>query len=244
MNYKLQDELTGSTSVSMTNERIERSALYEQVAERIRQRIYDHELTPGQAIDEKELCALYGISRTPLREALKVLHSEGLVELIPRRGCFVKQPKIEELRELFPVMAVLEGLCAREALQNAGADDLERLEELHDRLEVFAAAGDVDGYYEVNFIFHQAIQELSGNRVLQRVSTELRKILRLARHTQLTVEGRLQGSLQEHRKIMEAFRQCDADAVESTMRQHLNAQLEVLEQRDQQQHVHDAALTT
>ena len=228
----------------MTNERIERSALYEQVAERIRRRIYDHELTPGQAIDEKELCALYGISRTPLREALKVLHSEGLVELVPRRGCFVKQPDIEELRELFPVMAVLEGLCAREALRNAGPDDLQRLEELHGRLEMFAAAGDVDGYYEVNFVFHQAIQELSGNRVLQRVSTELRKILRLARHTQLTVEGRLQGSLREHRKIMEAFRQNDADAVESTMRQHLNAQLDVLEQLERQQSLQNAANIT
>ena len=109
---------------------------------------------------------------------------------------------------------------------------------------MFAAAGDVDGYYEVNFVFHQAIQELSGNRVLQRVSTELRKILRLARHTQLTVEGRLQGSLREHRKIMEAFRQNDADAVESTMRQHLNAQLDVLERLERQQSLQNAANIT
>lgn len=211
-------------------ERIERSALYEQVAERLRRRIYQHELLPGQAIDEKQLCEEFGISRTPLREALKVLHSESLVELKPRRGCFVKALELDEMRELFPVMAVLEGLCAREAVMHASDEDFDRLEQLHTQLEEHAGADNIDAYYDVNFQIHQLIQEMSRNRWLQRVTTDLRKILRLARHTQLTIDGRLQQSLQEHRKIMQDFRRRNAEAVEETMKAHLNAQLEALEQ--------------
>lgn len=217
-------------------EPIERKALYQQVAERLRQRIYEHELRPGDAIDEKELCAAFGISRTPLREALKVLHTEGLVELVPNRGCFVKRLDLEELHELFPVMAVLEGLCAREAVERSTAEDLDRLERLHAQLETYAAAGDIDRYYEVNFEFHQALQELSRNRWLQRVASDLRKILRLARHTQLTAQGRLQQSLQEHRNILEAFRRRDPDAVERTMKEHLHAQMHVLERLESDQY--------
>lgn len=225
----------------MINERIEHNALYQVVAKRLRKRIYDRELEPGQAIDEKELCRVFDISRTPMREALKVLHSEGLVELVPRRGCFVKDLNLKEMRELFPVMAVLEGLCAREALQRAQAADLERLESLHAELEDFAAAGDINSYYEVNFILHQAIQELSGNRWLQRVTTDLRKILRLARHIQLTVEGRLEQSLNEHRQIMDAFRRGDVEAVEQSMKSHLEAQLEALEHQEEKSQQKKAA---
>jgi len=210
-------------------ERIERRALYQQVADRLRKRIYDQELQPGDPIDEKELCAAFGISRTPLREALKVLASESLVELVPNRGCRVTHLDRDELNDIFPVMAVLEGLCAREAVERSGAADLERLEELHRRLEEHAANGDVDAYYEANFEFHQAVQELSRNRWLQRVTADLRKILRLARHHQLTVAGRLQQSLEEHRRVMEGFRRKDADAVERTMKEHLMAQMHVLE---------------
>ncbi|MDH5370661.1 MAG: GntR family transcriptional regulator, partial [Gammaproteobacteria bacterium] len=104
-------------------ERILSQALYLQVADRLRDQIYQHELIPGDPIDEMALCERYGISRTPLREALKVLSSEGLIELIPRRGSFVRSMEIDELNELFPVMAVLEGLCAREAVENCKPQD-------------------------------------------------------------------------------------------------------------------------
>ncbi len=216
----------------MNSELIQRRALYQQVADRLRKRIYDHTLAPGEAIDEKQLCEEFGISRTPLREALKVLNSEGLVELVPNRGCFVGQIEPRELHDLFPVMAVLEGLCAHEAVRRGSDADFERLEELHARLEQHAAAGDIDAYYEDNFRFHLVVQEISRNHWLQRVANDLRKILRLARHDQLTVDGRLQGSLQEHRRIMEAFRRRDAKAVEQCMKEHLTAQLQGLARLD------------
>ncbi|MDH5395969.1 MAG: GntR family transcriptional regulator [Gammaproteobacteria bacterium] len=215
-------------------ERILSQALYMQVADRLRDQIYQHELKPGDAIDEMALCERYGISRTPLREALKVLSSEGLIELIPRKGSFVRSMEIEELNELFPVMAVLEGLCAREAVENSTDRDLKQLEQMHAKLEEHAAQGNIDGYYEQNFVFHQAIQDLSGNKSLQRVIGDLRKVLRLARHMQLTIPGRLAASLEEHRQIMEAFRKRDPDMADQNMQEHLKRQWSSLVEEEKQ----------
>ncbi len=203
------------------SERIASSALYQEVANRLRRRIYQHELKPGQAIDERALCQEFGISRTPLREALKVLHAEGMVELVPRRGCFVKTIDLDELHQLFPVMAMLEGFCARVAVQRCTPADMERLEAMHARLEAHAAQGNIDDYYDQNFLFHKAVQDLSGNPWLQRMLGDLRRMLRLARHDQLTLPGRLQDSLEEHRRIMEAFRKRDEGLADNRMREHL-----------------------
>lgn len=203
------------------NERILSQALYLQVADRLRDQIYKHELKPGDAIDEMVLCERYGISRTPLREALKVLSSEGLIELIPRRGSFVRSMDMAELNELFPMMAVLEGLCARGAVENCSAPELERLQQMHAELERLAEAGDIDAYYELNFVFHQAVQDLSGNKWLQRIIGDLRKVLRLARHMQLTIPGRLSASIEEHRQIMTAFENHDPEMADRNMQEHL-----------------------
>ena len=216
-----------SCGASVT-EQIKSHALYIQVADRLRTQIYRHELQPGDPIDELALCARYGISRTPLREALKVLNSEGLIVLVPRKGSFVRSMEITELNELFPVMAVLEGLCAREAVENCTPDDLKRLEDMHAKLETFAANGNIDDYYEQNFDFHQAVQDLSGNRTLQRLIGDLRKILRLDRHMQLTIPGRLQESIEEHRQIMLAFRKHDPDLADQNMQAHLHKQWQSL----------------
>lgn len=205
-------------------ERVLSQALYLQVADRLREQIYQHELAPGDAIDEMAMCERFGISRTPLREALKVLSSEGLIELIPRRGSFVRSMEIDELNELFPIMAVLEGLCAREAVKNCSSSDLEKLENMHKKLETYAEQGNIDDYYEQNFVFHQAVQDLSGNNWLQRIIGDLRKVLRLARHMQLTIPGRLEESLEEHGQIMQAFSQHDPDMADQNMQNHLKQQ--------------------
>ena len=202
--------------------------LYLDVAERVRELIYREQLRPGDSIDEVALCDQLGISRTPLREALKVLHAENLVELVSRKGCRVRELDDDELLELFPVMASLEGLCANLATQKLKASDLKMLEKLHARLEVFADQGNVDRYYEVNREFHRAIQDLAGNRWLHRISEELRNVLGLARHRQLTKPGRLQESLAEHREIMAALRGGDAEAAQQAMHKHLCSQQRAL----------------
>mgnify|MGYP002400960269 CR=1 FL=1 len=201
--------------------RIVQKALYQEVADRLRRQIADGELAPGAWIDEQALTERFGISRTPLREALKVLVSEGLVRLEARRGCFVNQLTEKDLDEIFPVMALLEGRCAFEAARNAGKADLRRLEELHARLEQHAKAGQVDAYYEVNAQIHQALQDLAGNRWLSAAVDDLRKVLQLSRHYSLHLPGRLQESLREHLAVFAAVKARRAEEAERVMREHL-----------------------
>lgn len=204
--------------------RIATTALYQEVAARLRKRIYSQELKPGDAIDEQALAAEYGISRTPMREALKVLHSEGLVVLEPRRGCFVTELKEQDIDELFPLMALLEGRCAFEAVRKAVPADIKRVEELHNKLEKHAAAKDVDKYFEQNCLFHELVQKLAGNNWLERTTNDLRKFLKLMRGRQLHLPGRLQESLAEHRMLLAAFQNNNAAAAEKIMHDHLLSQ--------------------
>ncbi len=201
--------------------RIAPTALYQEVAERLRQRIFAHELVPGEWIDEQKLAEQYGISRTPLREALKVLASEGLVELRPRRGCYVTEILRQDLDDIFPLMAMLEGRAAAEAVRRAKPADILLLKQIHERLELAAREGRIESFFEANQEFHKAIQALAGNRWLLSVIQDLRKVLKLSRLHSLSLEGRLQQSLEEHRQIMRAFEAADVEKAESLMHDHL-----------------------
>ncbi len=203
--------------------RIAPVALYQEVAERLRQRIYSHELQPGTWVDEQALAADYGISRTPLREALKVLASEGLVTLKPRRGCYVTEISERDLDEIFTVMALLEGQCAADTARKATDSDLARLAAIHDDLERAAAANDIDGYFEANQAFHQEMQLIADNRWLSQAITDLRKVIKLSRHHSLFSDGRLKQSLAEHREILAALGRRDATGIEQAMREHISS---------------------
>jgi DNA-binding GntR family transcriptional regulator len=201
--------------------RIAPTALYQEVAERLRQRIFAHELMPGDWIDEKKLADQYGISRTPLREALKVLASEGLVELKPRRGCYVTEISRQDLDDIFPLMAMLEGRCAGDAVRQASPADIAELDDIHKRLEAAAHDSRIDAFFEANQEFHFRIQELAGNRWMLSVIQDLRKVLKLCRLHSLSIEGRLQQSLDEHRAVMAAFKAGDPVKAEALMQVHL-----------------------
>jgi DNA-binding GntR family transcriptional regulator len=195
--------------------------LYEQVAERLRSRIFAHELPPGGWIDEQALASEYGISRTPLREALKVLAAEGLVVLKPRRGCYVTELSEQDIDEVFPVMALLEGRVAEEAARRATSADFAHLAVIHEELERHAAANDADRFFEANQRFHAALQTIAGNRYLAQLIDDARKVIKLTRRDSLRLEGRLKQSLAEHRAILEALRLKDADLAGQRMRDHL-----------------------
>ena len=196
-------------------------ALYEQVAERLRARIYSHELPPGGWIDEQALALEYGISRTPLREALKVLAAEGLVILKPRRGCYVTELSEQDIDEVFPVMAMLEGRVAELAARRATGADFSRLAAIHEDLEKHAAANNADRFFEANQRFHTALQEIAGNRYLAQLIDDARKVIKLTRRDSLRLEGRLKQSLQEHREILQALRTKDAPLARQCMHDHL-----------------------
>ncbi|MGB7988631.1 MAG: GntR family transcriptional regulator [Candidatus Methylophosphatis roskildensis] len=205
----------------MSHQAIAPTALYQAVAERLRQRIFAHDLAPGTWIDEQTLAEDYGISRTPMREALKVLVSEGLVTLRPRRGCYVTELTEQDLDDIFPVLALLEGRCAHEAVAKARPADIAGLGKAHQLLEQAAARGDVDAFFEANQNFHLRVQQLAGNRWLQQVIEDMRKVLKLNRHDSLSRDGRLGESLEEHRQIMQAIEAGDALAAQNRMQAHL-----------------------
>ena len=212
--------------------RIAPTALYQEVAERLRQRIFAHELTHGDWIDEQKLAEQYGISRTPLREALKVLAAEGLVDLKPRRGCYVTEISRQDIDDIFPLMAMLEGRCAFIAVQLAKPADIRDLKAIHEKLELAAKESRIDAFFEANQEFHRRIQELTNNRWLLSVIQDLRKVLKLSRLHSLSLEGRLQQSLEEHRVIMAAFEAGDAEKAEKSMHDHLLYGREALAKMD------------
>jgi DNA-binding GntR family transcriptional regulator len=208
--------------------RISQTALYLEVAERLRQLIFGHEMMPGAWIDEQRLAEQYGISRTPLREALKVLAAEGLVELKPRRGCYVTEISPRDMDDLFPLIALLEGRCAAEAARRAGAEDIRQLRTIHETLESSARESRINAFFEANQEFHKRIQELADNRWLLSVIQDLRKVLKLCRMHSLSREGRLQQSLEEHRAILAALEAGDAASAEKLMHDHLLSGREAL----------------
>lgn len=208
--------------------RLVHNSLHDEVAAQLRDRIFDGELMPGSFLDEASLAAQMRISRTPLREALKVLTAEGLVRHEPRRGSFVNQATEQDLDEIFPVIALLEGRCAYEAARNATDADLQALETMHDKLSRHARARRINDYYAANFAIHEAIIALANNRWLAQVIGDLRKIVKLARLQQLHAPGRLEQSLTEHMAVFAALKARDADGAEAAMRTHLTRQREAL----------------
>jgi len=190
--------------------------------------VFDRVLAPGQWIDELALAREWQISRTPLREALKVLAAEGLVTPVPRQGCKVAELSEDDADELFPVMALLEGRCAYEAVRKASDADIRVLRLLHEKLEKNAATRNVEGYYRANHEFHTKVQALAGNRWLDRATGDLRRFVRLLRGRQLNWPGRIDASINEHRVLLDAIVQRDAARAERVMHDHLMAQLAAL----------------
>jgi DNA-binding GntR family transcriptional regulator len=215
--------------------RVVHNSLHEQVADTLRQEIFAGTLAPGSFVDEVALCERLEISRTPLREALKVLTAEGLVRHEPRRGCFVNEVTERDLDEIFPVIALLEGRCAHEAALRASDADLVALEVLHDKLQKAARDKRIVDYYDANYAIHEAIITLADNRWLAQVIAGLRKILKLARLQQLHAPGRLEQSLSEHLAVFAALKARDADGADAAMRTHLTRQREALRELARQQ---------
>ncbi|UXH80224.1 GntR family transcriptional regulator [Roseateles amylovorans] len=195
-------------------------ALYEEVAERLRQRIFARELEPGSWIDELKLCAELGISRTPMREALKVLASEGLVTMRVRRGAYVTEMSERDVREAYQLLSLLESDAAAQVAQAADEAQRVELQSLHDELE--AALDERERFFAANERFHLRIIEIDGNRWRMQFITDLRRVMKLNRHHSLFMQGRLQESLQEHRDILAAILAGDAVRSAELVRRHFD----------------------
>jgi DNA-binding GntR family transcriptional regulator len=194
------------------------TALYEQVADRLRQQILARELEPGAWIDELKLCGELGISRTPLREALKVLAGEGLVTMKLRRGAYVTEMSERDVREAYQLLSLLESDAAAEVATRANDAELAELGELHRALE--EALPERDAFFAANERFHLRVLEIDGNRWRLQIVGDLRRLMKLNRHHSLFREGRLAESLEEHRAIVKALLSRDAEACRQLVTAH------------------------
>jgi DNA-binding GntR family transcriptional regulator len=211
-------------NAAIPHDRLKPRALYEEVAELLRQRIFARGLEPGQWIDELKIAQEYGISRTPLREALKVLATEGLITMKVRRGAYVTEVGEQDQRQVFHLLALLESDAAAHVAQNASEAQLAELEKLHQQLE--AASKNRERFFAINEQFHMRLLELAGNRWQVQMVQDLRKVMKLSRHQSLLKTGRLQESLQEHRAIMEALLSRKSVRAQAAMRTHIGNGLE------------------
>ena len=199
-------------------------ALYEEVAELLRQRIFSRELTPGSWIDELKLAEEYGISRTPLREALKVLATEGLITMKVRRGAYVTEVNEKDLTDVYHLLSLLESDAAGVVAANATAPQLKQLQDLHNQLE--KAVGNREKFFQINEDFHMRLLEIANNRWRDQMVADLRKVMKLNRHNSLLKSGRIEESLAEHRAIMQAISARDSATAMQRMREHFTNGLE------------------
>ena len=200
------------------------SSRSDKVREELEQLIVEGAFANGERLDEIKLSQRFDVSRTPLREAFQALAASGLIDLEPRRGAFVRHPAFEEVIEMFEVMAEMEAFCGRLAARRVTPELIAQLSKTVIECEEAVAAGQVDAYYRANEVFHFLIYQGSGNTFLVREASKLHRRLKPYRRMQLKVRGRMSQSLAEHRQILEALEQGDADTAMNVLRDHVAIQ--------------------
>lgn len=210
------------------SEPIPRRALHDQTADRLRALIVEGVLAPGSKIAERELCERFQVSRTPLREALKVLANDGLVVLTPNRGAHVSRLTVTDLRDAFPVMGALEGLagelaCAR--IDNAGVD---RIAGLHDAMVERHEAGDMSAYFALNEQIHETILAAARNPTLSGMHASLSGRIRRARFAANKSATRWAQAVAEHEEMVLALRSRDGARLSRVCREHLANKFETI----------------
>jgi len=196
----------------------------EQLGDEIEERIVTGEYRPGMRLDEQDLADEFGVSRTPIREALIHLASSGLVEIRPRRGAIVAEASPTRLCEMFEVMAELEAMCGRLAARRITPEEQVKLLAAHRACEAARDAEDPDEYYRLNEVFHECIYQSSHNVFLAEQADALHRRLRPYRRLQLRVRNRIRSSYSEHQAVVDSILSGDSEGAATTLRNHVVVQ--------------------
>jgi DNA-binding GntR family transcriptional regulator len=191
------------------------------LAQKLADEIVAGRLTPGTPLEEIPLAALHGVSRTPVREALRRLEASGLVQTRPRRGAVVARPEPARLREMFAVMTELEAICAAACARCIRPPARRELEQLHRRMGAMVRDGEIAAYRAANVAFHQALYAGARNGYLAEIAADTRRRLAPFRAAQLEAPERLLRSHAEHGAILTAILRGDAEEAARQMREHL-----------------------
>jgi DNA-binding GntR family transcriptional regulator len=208
-----------------------RQSLHEELVGLVRELIVDGDLQPGVKIPERELCERFGVSRTPLREALKVLASEGLVTLTPNRGASASLITIEDLEEVFPVMGALEALAGELACQHMTAREIATVRSLHNRMIAHYRQEQLKPYFELNQNIHEAILAGSRNKSLITMYRSLAGRVRRARYFANMSPKRWAQAAAEHEEIICALEARDGQMLAGILKHHLQNKFETVSQK-------------
>ena len=209
-------------------DRIQRRSLHDEVVERLRSMIVEGELPAGQRIPERVLCERFGISRTPLREALKVLATEGLIDLLPNRGALVSRISAEGLQEAFEVMGALEALAGELACSRIGEGELAAIRDRHERMVLCYREGRLNDYFALNQAIHEALLAAADNRVLEAHYGRLRGQVARARFAANLSDARWREAVAEHEEMLEALEARDGDRLGRILKRHLRNKYETV----------------
>jgi DNA-binding GntR family transcriptional regulator len=200
---------------------LRRVSLHDEIVVRLRNMILEGVLSPGEAIPELKLCDDLQISRTPLREALKVLAAEDFVSLLPNRGAVVREILPTEISEVFEVMEALEGLIGHLVAKRASEAEIAELRALHEQLVSFKSSGEKHAYFDTNQAIHRRIAEMSGNRVLATSYAAYADKIRRARYLANQTNSRWSESVEEHAEFMRALEARDGVAFARLLQGHI-----------------------
>ncbi len=192
--------------------------LREKILETIRDSIIAGVLKPGEKVAEPELAERFGISRTPIREAFRQLESEGYLQVVPRKGAVVAAFSQRDVEEFYAIKSILEGYAARRACDKLTPREIEKLQAINDRLRNLAAEGDVKHFFKVHNSFHDLFVKAADNDKLTEMIGSLVGRFQRLRIASLSVPGRMEFSVMEHQKIIDAFKDKDAALAESLVR--------------------------
>jgi DNA-binding GntR family transcriptional regulator len=207
---------------------INRNYLHDEVARRLRALIQSGELKPMARLNEGALAARFGISRTPLREAIKILATEGLLDLLPNRGARVASISLAEIEEMAEVIAGLEATAGELACRMATADEIEAIASLHARMVDAYRRQDAPSYFEINRTIHESIMSAAGNATLESIYSNLSGRIQRARYAAHTTPEQWRKALDDHEAMVELLRRRDGEALGRLMRDHVRSKKQVI----------------
>lgn len=208
-------------------EKIQHRVLYQEAADKIRDLIEHGELKPGDKISEKQLCETFGISRTPLREALKVLTSEGLIEMLPNRGARVSRLTLDNVRQTYDVMGALEGLSGETACRHISEAEVEHICQLHEQMLGHFQRKELQAYFRANKQIHESILAASRNELLLEIYNNLSQRVKQVRYSAEMTDDFWRKAVSDHEQMIDALRKRDGKRLGDILRHHLSHKLEV-----------------
>lgn len=216
------------TRIPAGPEGIQRRYLHDEVAQRLRELILDGGLAPRARVNELELAERFGISRTPLREAIKILATEGLLELLPNRGARVASISEKELDDVLEVVGTLEALAAELACRHATDDQVAEIRSLNDRMVEAWRSRDEATYFMLNRRIHEAIMAAGANPTLSTTYATLSGRIQQARYTAHKTDAQWQQAIDDHIRMVRLLEDRDGPALAALMRQHVRGKKAVI----------------